>query len=65
MDWIEEFRKKFGGYPEVTKIKENRLHGALTINFCEGIAQNYDFKLHRRPVNNNQTLTQGGRECLD
>ena len=48
MDWIEAFKLKFIKYEELKQLKANKVHCSLTINFCEGVAQSYDFKLHRR-----------------
>ena len=48
MDWLNDFILKFQDYPELKKLKETKFHGAITINFCEGVPQNMDYKLHRR-----------------
>ncbi len=50
IDWLDDFTKKFSSYKELQEIKKNKLHGALTINFCEGLPQNYNLNIHRRAV---------------
>lgn len=47
MDWLDEFKYRFSKFPELGSIKKDKLHGSLTINFSDGIAQNYDLKIHR------------------
>ena len=50
MDWVEDFKNKFGKYEELKNIKAEKKHCSVEINFCDGIPQNYNFKLHRRAV---------------
>jgi hypothetical protein len=50
MDWIDDFKKRFSRYPELSSLKDTKFHGGLQINFCEGIPLSYDFKLHRKAV---------------
>lgn len=50
MDWLETFKTKFSGYEELQQLKADKFHGSLTIHFCEGVSQSYDFKLHRRAI---------------
>lgn len=51
MDWISDFTDRFSNFVELQGIKEKRLHGSLTINFSDGVAQNYDLKIHRKYEN--------------
>lgn len=48
MDWLTEFKNKFGHYPELRDIKANKFHGSVEINFCAGVPMNYNYKMHRR-----------------
>ena len=48
IDWLKEFEIKFGHYKEIQKLKEDKFHGFLQINFCDGIPINYNLNLHRR-----------------
>ena len=63
MDWISDFTQRFSKYPEIQKLKQDKFHGAVEINFCNGEAMNYNLKLHRQASvtysNNSQTQTEG------
>jgi hypothetical protein len=48
MDWLKDFENRFGKYPEIKDLKAQEFHGTVEINFCAGIPQNYNLKLHRR-----------------
>jgi hypothetical protein len=48
IDWLADFDRSFSQYPEIQKLKADKFHGAVEINFCDGIPQNYNLKLHRR-----------------
>jgi len=48
MDWLLDFEKKFGRFDELQNIKQDKRHCSVEINFCDGIPQNYNYKLHRR-----------------
>jgi hypothetical protein len=48
IDWLVDLDNRFGKFPEIQKIKERKFHGSITINFMDGMPQNYDLKLHRR-----------------
>jgi hypothetical protein len=47
-DWLEIFDERLGRYPEVRLLKGISFHGTLEINFCAGIPQNYNLKIHRK-----------------
>ena len=62
MDWLNDFQAKFSNkdkYPEIQDIKSLKKHCAIEINFCEGIPQNYNYKLHRK--SESLTLTKGDK----
>ena len=48
MDWLNDFAVNFKDCKEIQFLKNDRFHGALEINFCDGIPMNYNFKLHRK-----------------
>lgn len=56
IDWLDNFLTKFGAFKEIQTIKQNKLHGSLTINFCEGLPQNYNLSIHRRAIEMNDNL---------
>jgi hypothetical protein len=53
MDWYNDFKSKFGSYAELQGIKQDKLHGSLTINFCAGVPLNYNLTIHRRAETKN------------
>ena len=57
-DWLISFDDRLGMYPEIQNLKTQEFHGSVTINFCSGVPQNYDIKLHRR-VETEQPLQKG------
>lgn len=63
MDWLEDFEKRFN-YKELQTIKQDKKHGFVQINFCDGVVMNCNFNLHLKAVNidnnSNSTLKQGG-----
>ena len=50
MDWLDNFKQRFKDYPELKHLKENKFQGSLVINFCNGLPENLDYKMHRRAV---------------
>jgi len=53
MDWYDDFKNKFGGYEELQSIRQGKMHGSLTINFCAGVPLNYNLTIHRRAEGKN------------
>ena len=62
MDWILDFQKRFEQYPEIRNLKSTQFHGAVEINFCAGVPQNYNIKQHRRAVEINDNLNNLNRK---
>lgn len=46
-DWLNDFIVKLD-YPEIKKLKENKFHGKLEINFTDGIPANYNMTMNRK-----------------
>jgi len=37
MDWFPDFAKKFHSHSVISRLEEDKFHGSLTINFCDGV----------------------------
>jgi hypothetical protein len=40
MDWLEDFKRKFGNSPELKNVKAKKMKGCVQINFSGGEAKN-------------------------
>lgn len=48
MDWIGDFADGFCYFPEIRKLKAEKFHGSLTIDFSDGRPMSYALKVCRR-----------------
>lgn len=61
MDWIKMFEDRFGEYAEIKALQQNKFHGAVEINFCNGEPMNYNLKMHRKYTATQPLQKEGAR----
>ena len=50
MDWLPFFREKFQEREELLKLKEDKFHGSLILNFSDGVVINCKLNMNIIPT---------------
>lgn len=58
MDWIKTFAEKFESCENIKHLAADKFHGALTINFSDGIPHNCKLEQYFRIIKNQPKLQE-------